>query len=365
MIIISLYQQELFTWFEVMAFSPLDGYDDFLRELKERVRGAQIKAALSVNRELVLLYWHIGREILARQQQQGWGTKVIERLAKDLKAAFPDMKGFSARNLKYMRAFVEAYPDELFVQQAAAQIPWFHNCVILDKIKNNLEREWYIKKAVEYGWSRNILTLQIKSNLYNRQGKAINNFDITLTPPQSDLARETLKDPYIFDFLSLGEEALERELEKELIKHISKFLLELGVGFAFVGQQYPLKVGEEEFYLDLLFYHTKLHCFVVIELKTGKFKPEYTGKINFYLSAVDDLLKSPQDNPSIGLILCASKDNVIAEYALRDVNKPIGIAEWQAELTRVLPKELQAKLPTIEQLEAELEEVSIETEDEA
>lgn len=167
-----------------MAFSPLDGYDDFLRELKERIRGAQIKAALSVNRELVLLYWHIGREILARQQQQGWGTKVIERLAKDLKAAFPDMKGFSARNLKYMRAFVEAYPDELFVQQAAAQIPWFHNCVILDKIKNNLEREWYIKKAVEYGWSRNILTLQIKSNLYNRQGKAINNFDITLTPPQ-------------------------------------------------------------------------------------------------------------------------------------------------------------------------------------
>lgn len=348
-----------------MAFSPLDGYDDFLRELKERVRGAQIKAALSVNRELVLLYWQIGQEILARQQQQGWGTKVIERLAKDLKAAFPDMKGFSRTNLLYMKLFAEAYPDEQIVQQVVGQIPWGHHLRILEAVKHPSARLWYVQKVIENGWSRNILNIQIKNDLYNRQGKAITNFNATLTPPQSDLARETLKDPYIFDFLTLGEEALEREVEKELIKHITKFLLELGVGFAFVGQQYPLKVGEEEFYLDLLFYHTKLHCFVVIELKTGKFKPEYTGKINFYLSAVDDLLKSPQDNPSIGLILCASKDNVIAEYALRDVNKPIGIAEWQAELTKSLPKELQAKLPTIEQLEAELEEVSIETEDEA
>ncbi len=348
-----------------MAFSPLDGYDDFLRELKERVRGAQIKAALSVNRELVLLYWQIGQEILARQQQQGWGTKVIERLAKDLKAAFPDMKGFSRTNLLYMKLFAEAYPDEQIVQQVVGQIPWGHHLRILEAVKHPSARLWYVQKVIENGWSRNILNIHIKNDLYNRQGKAITNFNATLTPPQSDLARETLKDPYIFDFLTLGEEALEREVEKELIKHITKFLLELGVGFAFVGQQYPLKVGEEEFYLDLLFYHTKLHCFVVIELKTGKFKPEYTGKINFYLSAVDDLLKSPQDNPSIGLILCASKDNVIAEYALRDVNKPIGIAEWQAELTKSLPKELQAKLPTIEQLEAELEEVSIETEDEA
>jgi predicted nuclease of restriction endonuclease-like (RecB) superfamily len=250
------------------------------------------------------------------------------------------------------------------VQQVAAQIPWFHNCVILDKIKNNIEREWYIQKVIENGWSRNILNLQIQNDLYNRQGKAINNFEETFTPPQSDLAKETLKDPYIFDFLTLGEEAQEREVETELIKHITKFFLELGVGFAFVGRQYPLKVSEEEFFIDLLFYHIKLHCFVVIELKTGKFKPEYTGKINFYLSAVDDLLKSPQDNPSIGLILCASKDNVIAEYALRDVNKPIGIAEWQAELVKSLPKELQAELPTIEQLEAELEGVSVEIEDE-
>lgn len=344
---------------------PLDGYDDFLRNLKERVHSSQIKAALSVNRELILLYWEIGQEILARQQQQGWGTKVIERLAKDLKAAFPDMKGFSRTNLLYMRLFAEAYPNEQIVQQLVGQIPWGHHLRILEAVKDPSARLWYVQKVIENGWSRNILSIQIKNDLYNRQGKAITNFNVTLTPPQSDLARESLKDPYIFDFLTLGSEALEREVEKELIHHITQFLLELGVGFAFVGQQYPLKVGEEEFYLDLLFYHTKLHCFVVIELKTGKFKPEYTGKINFYLSAVDDLLKSGQDNPSIGLILCASKDNVIAEYALRDVNKPIGIAEWQAELTRVLPKELQAKLPTIEQLEAELEEVSIETEDKA
>lgn len=344
--------------------SPMDGYDDFLRELKERIRNAQVRAALSVNSELVLLYWQIGREIIIRQQQQGWGAKVIERLARDLKAAFPDIKGFSARNLKYMRAFAEAYPDEQIVQQAAALIPWFHNCVILDKVKNNLEREWYIQKTRENGWSRNILTLQINNRLFERQGKAVNNFNVILPSPQSDFARETLKDPYIFDFLSLGEAAQEREVEKELVKHITQFLLELGVGFAFVGQQYNLKVGDNDFYIDLLFYHVKLHCFIVIELKTGKFKPEYAGKINFYLSAVDDLLKSPLDSPSIGLILCASKDNVIAEYALRDVNKPIGIAEWQTQLTKSLPKELQTKLPTIEQLEAELENLSVEVEDE-
>ncbi|RUT05885.1 hypothetical protein DSM106972_030910 [Dulcicalothrix desertica PCC 7102] len=262
-----------------------------------------------------------------------------------------------------MRAFAEVYLDEQFVQQAAAQIPWFHNCVILDKVKNNVEREWYIKKTIENGWSRNILTMQIENRLFERQGKAVTNFNTTLPTSQSDLARETLKDPYIFDFLSLGEEVQEREVEKQLVEHITKFLLELGVGFAFVGKQYPLKVGAENFYIDLLFYHVKLHCYVVIELKAGKFQPEYTGKINFYLSAVDDLLKSSVDNPSIGLILCASKDNVIAEYALRDVNKPIGIAEWQTQLTKSLPKELQTNLPTIEQLEAELDSVSIEIED--
>ncbi len=344
--------------------SPMDGYDDFLRELKERIRNAQVRAALSVNRELVLLYWQIGREIIIRQQQQGWGAKVIERLARDLKAAFPDMKGFSARNLNYMRAFAEAYPDEQIVQQLVALIPWGHNVRILDAIKDITAKLWYVQKTLENGWSRNILTLQINNRLFERQGKAVNNFDVILPSPQSDIARETLKDPYVFDFLSLGEAAQEREVEKELVKHITQFLLELGVGFAFVGQQYNLKVGDNDFYIDLLFYHVKLHCFIVIELKTGKFKPEYAGKINFYLSAVDDLLKSPLDSSSIGLILCASKDNVIAEYALRDVNKPIGIAEWQTQLTKSLPKELQTKLPTIEQLEAELENLSVEVEDE-
>lgn len=342
----------------------LSGYNDFLRELKERIRSAQVRAALSVNRELVLLYWQIGRDILLRQQQQGWGAKVIDRLATDLRQAFPEMKGFSRTNLLYMRAFAEAYPDEQIVQQLVGQIPWGHNIRILDAVKDARARLWYVQKTIENGWSRNILSLQIQNQLYNRQGKAITNFNATLQSPQSDLARETLKDPYVFDFLTLGESAQERAVEKELIKHITKFLLELGVGFAFVGEQYPLKVGEEDFYIDLLFYHVKLHCFVVIELKTGKFKPEYAGKINFYLSAVDDLLKSDVDNASIGLILCASKDNVIAEYALRDVNKPIGIAEWQTGLTKSLPKELQTELPTIEQLEAELDAVSVEIADE-
>ncbi len=247
--------------------SPMDGYDDFLQELKERIRSAQVKAALSVNRELVLLYWQIGRETIIRQQQQGWGAKVIERLARDLKAAFPDMKGFSVRNLKYMRAFAEAYPDEQIVQQAAALIPWFHNCVILDKVKNKFEREWYIQKTIENGWSRNILVHQIESGLYHRQGKATTNFENTLPKPQSELAQQLLKDPYNFDFLSLGKEALERDLEKALIEHIRDFLLELGVGFAFVGSQYHLEVGNQDFYIDLLFYHLHLRCYVVIDLK--------------------------------------------------------------------------------------------------
>jgi predicted nuclease of restriction endonuclease-like (RecB) superfamily len=341
----------------------MNDYDDFLKGLKERIGSAQVRAALSINRELVLLYWQIGRDILNRQQQQGWGAKVIDRLAADLRQVFPEMKGFSRTNLLYMRAFAEAYPEEQIIQQLVGQIPWGHNIRILDTVKDPLIRLWYVQKTIENGWSRNVLSLQIQNQLYTRQGKAVTNFNDTLQSPQSDLARESLKDPYIFDFLSLGEAAQEREVERELVRHITQFLLELGVGFAFVGQQFNLKVGDEDFYIDLLFYHLKLHCFVVIELKIGKFKPEYAGKINFYLSAVDDLLKSPQDSPSIGLILCASKDNIIAEYALRDVNKPIGIAEWQTKLTKSLPKELQTELPTIEQLEAELDAVSVELPD--
>jgi len=334
------------------------GYDNFLRELKEHIRTAQVRAALAVNRELVLLYWQIGREILTRQQQQGWGTKIIERLATDLRSAFPDIKGFSSRNLKYMRKFAETYPDEQIVQQAAAQIPWFHNCVLLDKVKDSNEREWYLRKTIEQGWSRNILVHQIESQLYHRQGKAITNFEQTLPPVQSDLAQQILKDPYKFDFLSLGEEAQERDLEKALLKHIRDFLLELGVGFAFVGSQYHLEVGGEDFYLDLLFYHLHLRCFVVIDLKVGQFKPEFSGKMNFYVSAVDDLLRHPSDQPSIGIILCKTHNQTIVEYALRDLNKPIGVSTYQ--LRQALPEHLQGSLPTIEQLETELETLSLE-----
>jgi predicted nuclease of restriction endonuclease-like (RecB) superfamily len=338
--------------------SPIGGdYDILLRELKDCIRTAQVRAALAVNRELVLLYWKIGREILTRQQQQGWGAKVIDKLAKDLQKEFPEMKGFSPRNLKYMRAFAEAYPDEAIVQQAAAQIPWFHNCVLLDKVKDLQERLWYAEKTVEHGWSRNILVYQIESQLYQRQGGAITNFDRALPKPQSDLAHSLLKDPYHFDFLRLGEAAQERDLETALVSHIREFLLELGVGFAFVGSQYHLSVGGEDFYIDLLFYHLRLRCYVVIDLKMTEFKPEYSGKMNFYVSAVDDLLRHPDDQPTIGIILCKAKNKAVAEYALRDVNKPIGVSTHY--LGMVLPESLQGNLPTIEQLEIELNTVVV------
>ncbi len=290
--------------------------------------------------------------MLKRQQGEGWGTKVIDRLAADLKAAFPEMKGFSARNIKYMRALAEAWPDSEFVQEVLAQIPWYHNITLLDKVKDRDERAWYINQTIHHGWSRNVLVHQIESELYQRQSQAITNFDQTLMPPQSDLARQILKDPYNFDFLSLGDAAHERELERSLLHHLQDFLLDLGKGFAFVGSQYHLEVGGEDFYIDLLFYHLKLRSYVVIELKVGEFKPEYAGKMNFYLSAVDAQLKHTDDQPSIGLILCKQKNRLIAEYALRDSGKPIGISEYQ--LTQVLPSSIAGELPTIEELESEL-----------
>ncbi len=336
-----------------------DDYAALLHRLKERIRQTQVQASLAVNRELILLYWQIGHEILTRQQQQGWGAKVVNQLARDLQQEFPDMKGFSLRNLKYMRAFAEAYADQEFVQQAAAQIPWFHNCVLLEKVKDLQQRLWYIQQTVQHGWSRSVLMYQIESGLYHRQGEAITNFEQTLPPAQSDLANQLLKDPYNFDFLSLGKEVQERDLEKSLVNHIREFLLELGVGFAFVGSQYHLEVGGEDFYLDLLFYHLRLRCFVVIELKMSEFKPEYSGKMNFYVSAVDDLLRHPDDRPTIGMILCKSKNKAVAEYALRDVNKPIGISTHQM---RGLPETLQSNLPTIEQLEMEMNAVQLDAE---
>jgi predicted nuclease of restriction endonuclease-like (RecB) superfamily len=330
-----------------------EGYGDWLAELKRRICEAQQRAVLKANQELVLLYWGIGRDILNRQSEQGWGAKVIDRLAQDLRTEFPQMKGFSPRNLKYMRAFAEAWPDAEFVQQAVAQLPWGHNLVLLDRLNGPDERRWYAAKAIEHGWSRNVLVHQIESRLLDRQGAAANNFEQRLPAPQSDLAIETLKDPYRFDFLGLGEEAQEREIENALVGHVTEFLLELGAGFAYVGRQVHLEVGGEDFFLDLLFYHLKLRCYVVIELKAGDFKPEHLGQLGFYLTAVDRQVKKEQDQPSIGLLLCKSQNKVVAEYALHGLKQPIGVSSY--ELTRALPAELQSSLPSIEQIEQELQ----------
>ncbi|QLG12876.1 DUF1016 domain-containing protein (plasmid) [Deinococcus sp. D7000] len=331
---------------------PTD-YAALLGDLKTQIRSAQTRAALSVNRELVTLYWHIGRSILQRQGQAGWGAKVIEQLARDLKTEFPDMKGFSPRNLKYMQQFAVNWPDGAIVQQLVAQIPWGHNIALLQHLKDPAAREWYAHATIQHGWSRNILIHQIDSRLIERQGQATTNFESTLPAPQSELAQQLLKDPYAFDFLSLGAEAHERDLEHGLLAHLREFMLELGVGFAFVGSQYHLEVGGEDFYLDLLFYHLKLRCYVVIDLKIGEFRPEYVGKMNFYLSAADDLLRHADDAPSIGLLLCRTQNRVIAEYALRDVNKPLGVSTY--ELAEALPPELKGQLPSVEELEREFE----------
>lgn len=332
---------------------PPEGYTDWLADLKNRIHNAQQRATLAVNRELVLLNWQIGRDILARQAEQGWGAKVIDRLAHDLRFAFPEMKGFSPRNLKYMRAFAEAWPDAAFVQEVLAQLPWYHQLALLDKLNADDARRWYAHKAIEHNWSRNVLVMQIETRLLERQSTAITNFDQRLPKPQSDLARESLKDPYRFDFLGQTDEAQEREIEAALVQHITKFLLELGAGFAFVGRQVLLDVGDEEFFIDLLFYHLKLRCYVVIELKAGKFKPEHLGQLGFYLTAMDRQVKAEQDNPTIGLLLCKSKNKVVAEYALGDKTQPMGIAEYK--LLESLPEYLQTSLPTIEQIERELE----------
>ncbi len=330
------------------------GYEGFLRDLKQRIQAAQIKAAVAVNSELVLLYSCIGRDILARQAEQGWGAKVINRLSADLQREFPEMKGFSPRNLVYMQTLAGAY-SEAFTQQAVARIPWGHNCTILDKVTGPAEREWYVRAVMEYGWSRNVLAHQIETKLRERQGKAITNFERTLPAPQSNLAQQVLKDPFNFDFLTLHKDARERELQDGLVNHVRQFLLELGKGFAFVGSPYRLTVGGDEFEIDLLFYHLHLRCYVVIDLKIGKFSPEDAGQMNFYLSAADDLLRHGDDAPSIGLILCKSKNEVVAEYALRDVNKPIGIAtHLTREIEASLPQEFQYSLPTVEEIEAEL-----------
>lgn len=336
----------------VSLIDPPHGYADWLTDLKSRIHSAQQRASLAVNRELVLLYWQIGRDILERQAREGWGARVIDRLAHDLRAAFPEMKGFSSRNLKYMRAFAGAWPDEQFVQEVLAQLPWYHQLALLDKLDDPGIRRWYANSAITHAWSRNVLVMQIEARAHVRTGQAVTNFEQRLPAPQSDLARESLKDPYRFDFLGLGREAQERDIERGLVDHISRFLLELGAGFAYVGRQVHLDVGGEDFYLDLLFYHLKLRCYVVVELKAGDLRPEHVGQLNFYLAAVDEQMRAPQDAPTIGLLLCKGRNKVVAEYALRNTVAPIGVAQY--ELATALTKNLQGGLPSIEQIEREL-----------
>lgn len=329
-------------------------FNSFVKELKQKILLSQQQAIKAVNYELVLLYWDIGNSIIINQKQQGWGAKIVENLSSELKKSFPNMSGFSIRNLKYMRQFADTYQDKTFVQEVLAQLSWYNNLTIMQKIKDESIRNWYIYKNIENGWSQSVLIHQIESNLYERtNNKKLTNFDNTLETSHSEMVQEVLKDPYIFDFLELSEKAKEKDIEAQLVKHITEFLLELGVGFAFVGKQYKIEVANKDYFIDLLFYHLKLRCYFVIELKSVSFKPEFAGKLNFYLSAVDDILKTENDNPTIGLILCKEKDKIEAEYALRDINKPIGISEYQ--ITKSLPNELKSKLPTIEEIEEKLD----------
>lgn len=331
-------------------------YQSWLIELKQAFSQRRMQAVIKANQELLEFYWQLGGQMIARQQHSSWGEGFITQLSKDLSKAFPEVKGFSERNLKYIRQWVQFWQkDKAIGQQLVAQLtalPWGHNIVLISKCHNQQEAQFYLAQAQAHGWSRSILTHQMESQLWQRQGKAVSNFAHTLPPVQSDLAKQSLKDPYVFDFLSLTEAVQERELEQALVKHITDFLLELGAGFAYVGKQVQLSVGGQDFYLDLLFYHLKLRCYVVIELKATDFTPEHAGKLSFYLTAVDRQIKTEQDNPTIGLLLCKTKNKVVAEYALSDINKPIGVSEYQ--LTHALPDNLKSSLPSIEDIEQEL-----------
>lgn len=339
---------------------PAD-YVETLGTIKDRIQQERIRVVLAVNSAMVLLYWDVGRLILDRQDHAGWGARVIDRLSADLCDSFPEMRGFSPRNLKYMRAFAAAWPDRAIVQEALAQIPWYHNIALLEKLSTAEDRLWYARMAREQGWSHNILSLQIETRARQRQGKAITNFSTTLPPADSDMASQVFKDPYLFDFLGTADPRREREVEQALVDQIQRFLLELGTGFAFVGRQVLLEVGKQDFTLDLLFYHLKLRCYIVIELKAVRFDPAFVGQLNLYLSAVDDLLRHPDDKPTIGLLLCRDKDRVVVEYALRDLAKPIGVAGWETQLVETLPESLKGSLPTIEEIEAELATTRTET----
>ena len=329
-------------------------YTDALAAIKRRIQDERLRVVLAANSVMVTLYWDIGRMILDRQDSAGWGAKVIDRLAADLRAAFPDMKGFSPRNLKYMRAFAAAWPARTIVQEPLAQIPWYHHIALLEKLNDSKQRLWYAQQAIKHGWSHNILVLQIQARARERQGKALTNFGNTLPAADSDLAAQIFKDPYLFDFLGTADLRREREVEQALVDHIQRFLLELGTGFAFVGRQVRLEVGDQDFCIDLLFYQLKLRCYVVVELKAVPFDPAFVGQLNLYLSAADDLLRHADDQPSIGLLLCRAKNRVVVEYALRHLKRPIGVAGWETKLVEKLPKALKGSLPTVEEIEAEL-----------
>jgi predicted nuclease of restriction endonuclease-like (RecB) superfamily len=348
-----------------MSFEIAGGHDygQWFQELKTRFQRVQLKAAVAVNTALLKFYWELGSDIVAKQKDHTWGSGFLNRLSADLIREFPEVKGFSKRNLELVRQWHLFWRDTVLAQQTVApiaqqavsqiwSIPWGHNLAIIAKCKQVQEALYYVRGTLEHGWSRSVLVHQIESGLWQREGRALTNFVQTLPPAQSDLAAQVLKDPYVFDFLSLTREHTERELESDLIAHITQFLLELGAGFAYIGRQVPLQVGEREFFLDLLFYHTRLHCHVVVELKTVDFEPEFAGKLNFYIKAVDEQLRSEGDNPTIGLLLCKSKDRLVAEYALSDIHKPMGIAAYT--LSHTLPESLRGKLPSIEQLAREL-----------
>lgn len=335
-----------------------EGYHEFIITLKNRIRTAQVKAAVSVNRELVLLYWQIGNDILTRQEREGWGAKVIDRLSSDLMHEFPGMKGFSVRNLKYMQKFARAWRDSAIVQELLAQITWYHHIALLDKVKDPEEREWYIHETIRNGWSRNVLVHQIESGLVNRSGTSVTNFTATLPAPQSDLALEVVRDPYIFNFLGSDAWKSERELHHSLLDKLRTFLIELGAGFAFIGSEYHVTIGNRDFYFDLLFYHTRLHCYIIVELKIGAFIPEFAGKLNFYLFAADDLLRDPLiDQPTIGILLCREKNRVIAEYALRDMTKPMAVSTYHPGQT--LPPGFQEQLPDADRLKEIIRESTV------
>lgn len=332
-----------------------DSYLQFIEKIKEQIQNQRFSIISHANTAMICLYWNIGKAILQKQQEEGWGAKVIDRMSQDLRDIFPEMKGFSPRNIKYMRKFAETWTDYEIMQQLAAQIPWRSNIYLMDKLNDQNSRIWYANKALEQGWSSNILDLQIRSGLIFREGKTVNNFENSLSLAESDAANQIFKDPYLFDFLGTDVPRREVEIEKNLIDHIQNFLLELGQGFAFVGRQVHLEVGKQDFYIDLLFYHLKLRCYVVIELKACDFEPGFIGQLNMYQNAVNEVLRHPDDKSTIGLLLVKGKNKTVVEYSLAGYQNPIGVADWQDKLTKVLPEDLQSSLPTIEEIEKELE----------